>query len=545
MKRSVDSESALVRSFGSLQSKTFDLAIVGGGAVGASIASYAASAGLSVALLEAADYASGGSAKSPSFLHGEKADLTLGALRKVREAGRERKRLRQVAPHLVEPRSVVVPLRYRMSKLRRQFARSLTRSPGQVGVDAQDCIESLEHLQVNEPHLRLANYPHTWSFDDYEVDGTRLIISMLRDAVSNGAGCANYVRVQSIEQRRDLYFLYCVDELSASEFAVRCRCVVDTAGHETERAENGKFLATGQAESEPARYLKRLQVAVPRECLPLHYPMQLETADHNTVSVTPRGQVTYVVATRALGHLSVEPKSEVTEDDIQYLLEPLAVYFSVEPIRSVDVVSCSAEFAAAAKAPDSKVLVAPNGAIVCDKALLDECGPIRDETIRLVEKVLKRAVIPTEPSRLLPGGDLRSPNSSSTNDFGVAPFTSEVRRIGALYSIDKPIALRLVRLYGCEVERVLGVQPDRLSSQVFAREVDWAVSAEGAITVEDVLYRRLQAIWYEPGELALLLPAVSERMADLLGWDANEQTRQRIMAEQRIALDLAAVPLAV
>ena len=545
MKRSVDSESALVRSFGSLQSKTFDLAIVGGGAIGASIASYAASAGLSVALLEAADYASDGSAKSPSFLHGEKANLTLGALRKVREAGRERKRLHQLAPHLVEPRSVVVPLRYRMSKLRCQFARSLTKSPGRVAVDAQDCVESLEHLQVKDPHLRLAKYPHTWSFRDYEVDGTRLIISMLRDAVFNGASCANYVRVQSIEQRRDLYFLYCVDELSASEFAVRCRCVVDTSGNETERAENGKNLATGQADSEPAQYLKRLQVAVPRECLPLHYSMQLETADHNTVSVIPRGQVTYVVATRTHESLSIEPTPEVTQDDIQYLLEPLATYFSVESIRLVNVVSCSAEFAATAKAPDRKVRVTPNGAIVCDKALLDECRPIRDETIRLVEKVLQRAVIPTEPGRLLPGGDLRSPESSSTTEPGVAPCNSEVSRIGALYSIDKPSAHRLVRLYGCEVEQVIGMPPDRLSSQVFTREVDWAVSVEGAITVEDVLYRRLQAVWYEPGELASLLPAVTERMAELLGWDANEQKRQRIMAEQRIALDLAAVPLAV
>ena len=435
----------------------------------------------------------------------------------------------------------MVPLQCRMSKLRRQLTHAFNRSFSQVGANPRDFLGNLGNLQTDEPLLRSALYPHTWGVGDYEIDGARLVISVLRDAVSNGAICANYVRVKSIEQRRDLYFLHCIDEPSGNEFAVRCRCVVDTTANNADRDENREFLAAGQKDNAPTLYLKRVQIAVPRQCLPLHYPMQLEAADHNMVSVTPRGQVTYAVATRAFEEQGVAPKPAVNEDDIQYLLEPLAAYFSVEPIRSVDVVSCSASITATAQSRN--VLVTPSGSIVCDEASFDECRPIRDEVMTLIEKVLRRSVIPTDANRLLPGGDLRSPDSSSVTHFGAVPIASEVSRICALYNIDEPSALRLVRLYGCEVERVIGVQPDRLSSQVFAREVDWAVSVEGAMTVEDVLYRRLQAVWYEPGELAMLLPAVTERMAELLDWDDNEQSRQRIMAEQRIAFDLAAVPL--
>ena len=79
---------------------------------------------------------------------------------------------------------------------------------------------------------------------------------------------------------------------------------------------------------------------------------------------------------------------------------------------------------------------------------------------------------------------------------------------------------------------------------VFVEEVDWAVLEEGALTLEDILYRRLRCVWFEPQELMLLLPALTERAAILLEWDALEQTRQRIAFEDRLALDLAAVPLA-
>jgi len=80
----VASAGALTRSIGALQSKTFDIAIVGGGMVGASIVRRAAKAGLSAVLLEEADFASDASSKTTDITDGGLRDLTLRDVQPVR-----------------------------------------------------------------------------------------------------------------------------------------------------------------------------------------------------------------------------------------------------------------------------------------------------------------------------------------------------------------------------------------------------------------------------------------------------------------------------
>ena len=64
--------------------------------------------------------------------------------------------------------------------------------------------------------------------------------------------------------------------------------------------------------------------------------------------------------------------------------------------------------------------------------------------------------------------------------------------------------------YGDELETFLVDALLALSQSVFAEEVDWALVAEGALTLEDILYRRLRCVWLEPREPMLLLPALTE-----------------------------------
>ena len=54
---------------------------------------------------------------------------------------------------------------------------------------------------------------------------------------------------------------------------------------------------------------------------------------------------------------------------------------------------------------------------------------------------------------------------------------------------------------------------------VVAGEVDWAVQVDGALTLEDLIYRRTRAAWYTPAEREALLAPAASLMADLLGWD--------------------------
>src|SRR5271155_3754748 len=104
------------RTIGALIGETFDLLVLGGGITGAGIALDAVLRGLSAALIDKGDFASGTSSVSSKLVHGGLRYLEHGDFRLVYEALAERRRLLHNAPHLVTPLRFVVPF-YRTSRV--------------------------------------------------------------------------------------------------------------------------------------------------------------------------------------------------------------------------------------------------------------------------------------------------------------------------------------------------------------------------------------------------------------------------------------------
>ena len=97
-------------TFKELTSKEFDVLIVGGGVTGAGIALDAASRVMSVALVEKNDFASGTSSKSTKLIHGGLRYLKQFDFWLVKEVGTERAIVHGLAPHLVIPEKMILPL---------------------------------------------------------------------------------------------------------------------------------------------------------------------------------------------------------------------------------------------------------------------------------------------------------------------------------------------------------------------------------------------------------------------------------------------------
>ena len=93
-----------------LKSSEFDLLVVGGGITGAGIALDAASRGMKVALVEKNDFASGTSSKSTKLIHGGLRYLKQFDFWLVKEVGMERAIVHKLAPHLVVPEKMILPL---------------------------------------------------------------------------------------------------------------------------------------------------------------------------------------------------------------------------------------------------------------------------------------------------------------------------------------------------------------------------------------------------------------------------------------------------
>src|SRR3970040_351189 len=93
-----------------LRSESFDLLVIGGGITGAGIALDAVSRGLKVALVEKNDFASGTSSRSTKLIHGGLRYLKQFEFGLVKEVGSERAVVHSLAPHLVIPEKMLLPL---------------------------------------------------------------------------------------------------------------------------------------------------------------------------------------------------------------------------------------------------------------------------------------------------------------------------------------------------------------------------------------------------------------------------------------------------
>src|SRR5574337_2219905 len=92
-----------------METKTYDLLVVGGGINGAGIARDAAGRGLSVLLVEQDDLAAHTSSASTKLIHGGLRYLEHFEFRLVAEALAEREVLLRCAPHIVHPMRFGMP----------------------------------------------------------------------------------------------------------------------------------------------------------------------------------------------------------------------------------------------------------------------------------------------------------------------------------------------------------------------------------------------------------------------------------------------------
>ena len=105
-----DAIRARTEAIAALGGRVFDVLVIGGGITGCAIARDAALRGLSVALVEKNDFASGTSSRSSRLIHGGVRYLEHGHVHLVFESSAERHRLLRLAPHLVRPLAFTWPV---------------------------------------------------------------------------------------------------------------------------------------------------------------------------------------------------------------------------------------------------------------------------------------------------------------------------------------------------------------------------------------------------------------------------------------------------
>lgn len=180
---------------------TFELIVIGAGINGAAIAREAALSGVKTLVVERGDVGSGTSSASSRLIHGGLRYLEYGEFSLVYESLHERERLLQLAPHLVAPLELVIPV-YRGAKrpkwqinvgLALYDLLSLGKSvPKRASLTREQLVARLPGIGTDELLGGASYYDAQVRFPE------RLVIENLRDAVAHGAVLRTYSRVTRI-----------------------------------------------------------------------------------------------------------------------------------------------------------------------------------------------------------------------------------------------------------------------------------------------------------------------------------------------------------
>jgi glycerol-3-phosphate dehydrogenase len=556
-----------------LSDRRYDVLIIGGGVTGVGAALDAASRGLSVALVEARDLASGTSSRSSKLIHGGLRYLEQLEFGLVHEALRERGLLAtRLAPHLVRPLPILVPLTVDRTGPRSVAERIWNRSYYGAGVALYDGFAGVtgllgsageagrgmpHHRHLSKtgarrlfPSLREDALTGAIQYYDGQVDDARYVATMARTAASLGAVIVPSARaVGLIRDAREVTGARVRDLESGAEFEVAARTVVAAAGVWSDD------ISTLIGDARPGlrvRASKGVHLVVPRSAISGDAGLILRTPT-SVLFVLPWGGHWIVGTTDTSWELD-RAHPAASARDIAYLLGQVNHWLD-RPLSTSDIEGVYAGLRPLLAGEDEETSKLSREHAVVEPMLgLMLVAGGKYTTYRVMAAdVIDRAArrlgpgVPRSHTDQLPllGADGYRPMWTNRADVArrhrIAAGAVEhlLERYGTL-------TLELLALIGSEP--VLG-RPVEGAPEYLAAEIAYAAGYEGALHLEDALTRRTRISIETVHRGVESAEHAAELMGQVLGWDAATRAREvehylaRVAAEresQRMPDDLAA-----
>jgi glycerol-3-phosphate dehydrogenase len=279
-------------TFKELTSKEFDVLIVGGGITGAGIALDAASRGMSVALVEKNDFASGTSSKSTKLIHGGLRYLKQFDFWLVKEVGTERAIVHGLAPHLVIPEKMILPLVEGGT-----YGSWLTSIGLKVydvlaaveGDDKRKMLSKKEALKI-EPLLPENILKGAGYYAEYRTDDARLTLELIKTSLRYGAKPINYVKVTNfLYQDGRVSGVKVKDVLTNNVFNIKSKYVINATGPWVD----GLRQKNQSSANKKLRLSKGVHLVVNHDKFPINQSVYFDIPDGRMMFAIPRGGSTY------------------------------------------------------------------------------------------------------------------------------------------------------------------------------------------------------------------------------------------------------------
>jgi glycerol-3-phosphate dehydrogenase len=519
---------ARAATLGRLSSEPFDVLVIGGGITGVGIARDAALRGLKVALVEKSDFASGTSSKSSKLVHGGFRYLEHAQFRLVFEGTNERALLMKVAPHLVRPLEFLLPV-YKADK------------PGlfvlDVGLWIYDGMSKFSSPKLHrtvragrlaklEPGLKLDALEGGLLYYDCATDDARLTLENVIDARALGAAIVNYTRAVKLLKDGDRIIGAEVQAIEGegATLPIRARVTINATGPWCDEIRQLAGDAGILHTSKGVHLVVDSARLNPRHAVVMKQKKRI-------VFCIPWGGDRTVIGTTDTFYDGKPEDVHTDQHDVDYLLALANNYFPEAKLRSEDVLATWAGLRPLIKEDDAGATasdVSREHLIVERPGLVTIAGGKLTTYRRMAAEVVERAG--KQLGELAPCGTADRPLPGAAGAVYAAGYAGVTRlqeELAAEGSVDGAVAKQLASTYGARAPAVVArVKADvsagrRLDPELpyIEAQVDVAVDEEQALSVEDVLGRRIQLLLRGRDQGLGCAERVAKRMASKLGWD--------------------------
>lgn len=463
----------------------YDLAIIGGGLNGVSVARDAAGRGLRVILLEQGDLGGAASSATSRMIHGDLAVLERRRFLRVRQALAEREIWLKIAPHLVRPMRFVIPAHSdeRPPWFLRAGLLLYDRLAPQTRLPASATIDVTHHPIGNALKRPIGT---AFEYSDCVVDDSRLVIANALDAAERGAVIRTGARCVRAD-RLDIWRLAVIDR--GHRQVITARALANASGAWTasvaETVLRTKPLRAGSAQ---------IGQIVVRRLFETDNVYVFQNSDRRLIFASPYQRDFTMIGT--VGHAFKGDPAAVSmaAGDVAYLCDAANRYFR-ERVDPADVIR-TLSGANTVRDRETK-RVARDGVMMFDTRrrraplLTIFGGDVTTSRLRAEHAVSTLTPFyPMSPrwtaTTPLPGGD-----------FAWERFEAEVDRATDRWRfLSEAEAQRLVTAYGTRLAAVLGDAKDRadlgpaFGEELTGAEVRYLMTNEWARFPDDILWRR-------------------------------------------------------
>lgn len=527
----------------SLQDEIFDILVIGGGITGAGIALDAASRGLKVALLEKGDFASGTSGKSTKLIHGGLRYLKQFDFWLVKDVGSERAIVHKLAPHLVLPEKMLLPLIENGSygKLLTSIGLKVYDILAHVEDDDKRKMLEKEEALALEPLLPADILNGAGYYAEYRTDDARLTIEVIKTSLHYGATAINYAEALGFLYKNGIVSgVVGRDNLGGAIFEVHSNYVINAAGpwvddiRDLNNSKKGKRL----------HLTKGIHLVFPHEKLPIRQSVYFDVPDGRMIFAIPRGKTTYVGTTDTNFD---KDKDHVAAnlDDANYLISAVNNMFPAIDLRIEDIQSSWAGLRPLIheEGKSASELSRKDEIFTSESGLISIAGGKLTGYRKMAERVVNRVVnkmedesevdIPDSATEIirLCGGNFK--NYKQVKKY-IAAISGRIRADG----FSDYDAWYLVTTYGKQSETIIEIynslEGEDNTVRMIRAELNFGLRFEMINTPLDFFIRRTGRLYFDIGSVRAFMEVVLEEFRQQMNADDIRYANWRASLEKAL-----------